>query len=250
MSLSPQRIDSQAAIPREFASTHWSVVYLAGQECSPASALALETLCRAYWYPLYAFIRRSGHGADDASDLTQEFFARLLEKNWLAEADPARGRFRSFLLTALKHFLANEWSRAHRLKRGGGHEFIALDAASAEERYALEPADAATPELLYDRRWALTLLARVQDQLRHEMTAAGQGDRFTALEPTLIGERTTLPYEELAARFGVTETAVKSMVLRLRRRFRALLREEVAQTLVEPKDVDAELASLFATLAT
>ena len=180
--------------------------------------------------------------------MTQEFFARLLEKKWLADADPARGRFRSFLLAALKHFLANEWNRAQCLKRGGGRELIALDAATAEERYSLEPSDPATPELLYDRRWALTLLARTQERLSQEMQADGQAERFAILEPTLVGERTALPYAELAARFGVTESAVKSMVLRLRQRFRTLLREEVAQTIGAARDVDAELAHLFAIL--
>ncbi len=232
-----------------FATTRWSVVLAAGHESSPDFAGALEHLCRAYWYPLYAFVRRSGIAPEDARDLTQEFFARLLEKKWLAEADPARGRFRTFLLAALKHFLANEWNRAQRLKRGGGRDFIALDAATAEERYAMEPPDLATPELLYDRRWALTLLARTQKRLRDEMNAEGQGERFAALEPTLVGERTALPYEELAARFGVTETAVKSMVLRLRKRFRTLLRDEVAETTGEAKEVDAELAHLFAILS-
>ena len=232
-----------------FATTHWSIVLLAGQERSDQSADALEKLCRAYWYPLYAFVRRQGYEPEKAQDLTQEFFARLLEKNWVAEADPTRGRFRTFLLAALKHFLANEWNHAQRLKRGGGREFIELDAATAEERFVLEPADLATPELLYDRRWALTLLDRAQERLREEMAVSGQQERFEVLEPTLTGERTSLPYQEIAARFGVTETAVKSMVLRLRRRFRDLLRDEVAQTIGDAKDVDAELASLFATLA-
>ena len=159
--------------------------------------------------------------------MTQEFFTRLLEKRWLAEATPQRGRFRSFLLAALKHFLANEWNRNQCLKRGGGRQFIELDAVTAEERYALEPADAATPESLYERRWALTLIGRTQERLREEMTSGGDGERFEVLEPALVGERTFAGYEELAGRFGVTETAVKSMVLRMRRRFRALLREEV-----------------------
>jgi RNA polymerase sigma-70 factor (ECF subfamily) len=232
-----------------FATTRWSVVLLAGHEDAPGAAAALAQLCTAYWYPLYAFVRRSGQGPEDARDLTQEFFARLLEKQWLAAADPERGRFRSFLVAALKHFLANEWNRSQRLKRGGGHEFVALDAVSAEERYALEPADLASPERLYDRRWALTLLARAQERLREEMTAAGHGERFAALEPTLAGERTALPYEELATRFGLTETAVKSMVLRLRRRFREVLHDEVAQTLGRGHEVEAELEHLFAALA-
>ena len=240
--------ESFEAGPREFRTTRWGLVLAAGDTQAPGHRGALDQLCSAYWYPLYAFVRRSGHGPEDAGDLTQEFFARLLEKKWLTEADPARGRFRSFLLAALKHFLANEWNRSRCLKRGGGREFIALDASSAEERYALEPLDLATPELLYDRRWALTLLARTQTRLRAAMHAEGQAERFAALEPTLVGEKTALPYEELAARFGVTETAMKSMVLRLRKRFRETLREEVAQTIGEAKDVDAELAHLFTIL--
>ncbi len=234
---------------QDFATTHWSVVLLACDSQAPGARDALEKLCCAYWYPLYAFVRRQGYGPEEAKDLTQEFFARFLEKKWVAEADPTRGRLRSFLLAALKNFLANEWNHAHRLKRGGGCEFIALDAATAEERYALEPSDPVTPDLLYDRRWALTLLARAQDRLGKEMTASGLRERFEALEPTLVGDRTGLPYQELATRFRLTETAIKSAVLRLRRRFRDLLREEVAQTIGDVKDVDAELASLFAALA-
>jgi RNA polymerase sigma-70 factor (ECF subfamily) len=248
MLLAKQHLLPAPAGRSEFRTTHWNIVLAAQVGASSAARSALETLCRAYWYPLYAFVRRSGYDADDAQDLTQEFFARLLENQWLAEADPARGRFRSFLLAALKHFLANEWHRAHCARRGGGCEFIALDAATAEERYALEPPDLATPELLYDRRWALTLLAHAQERLQAEMSAGRQRERFAALESTLTGERAALPYRELAARFGVTETAVKSMVLRLRRRFRDLLREEVAHTIGNAEDVDAELANLFEVL--
>jgi len=231
-----------------FATTHWSVVLLAGQNNSAQAAEALEKLCRAYWYPLYAFVRASGWPHEEACDLTQEFFSRLLEKKWLAEADPARGRFRTFLLAALKHFLANEWNRGQTLKRGGGREFIELDALEAEERFALEPVDAASPDALYGRRWALTLIARAQDRLRDEMIAAGEGERFAALEPTLVGEHTDESYGGLAACFGVGIAGVKSMVLRMRRRFRALLREEIAETLGEGQDVEAELRELFAAL--
>jgi len=237
-----------SAAAGEFTQTRWSLVLLAAQTDPVRAEAALGELCWAYWYPLYAFVRRSGRSAEDAQDLTQEFFAQLLEKRWLAEADPARGRFRSFLLATLKHFLANEWDRAQCLKRGGGREFIALDAVTAEERYALEPCDLDTPESLYDRRWALTLLARTQERLRAEMTGSGDGERFDLLEPTLVGERTALPYAELAAKFGTTATAVKSMVLRLRRRFRALLREEAGETIGNAGDVDAELAHLFRIL--
>ena len=240
----PVRADSRGV----FCSTRWSVVLQAGDAAAPEAHAALTHLCQQYWTPLYAFVRRSGHAPEDARDLTQEFFARLLEKRWLAEADPAWGRFRSFLRAALKHFLANEWNRAQCLKRGGDRQFIDLDAATAEERYALEPADAATPELLYERRWALTLIGRTQERLREEMISAGDGERFEALEPALAGERTSAGYDELAARFGVTETAVKSMVLRMRRRFRALLREEVLQTIGNEQDADTELRHLLEIL--
>ena len=212
------------------------------------STEALEQLCAAYWYPLYAFVRASGHGAEEARDLTQEFFARLLEKKWLADADPQRGRFRTFLLTAMKHFLTNEWHRTQTAKRGGGCESIALDALDAEERYALEPRDNATPEALFQRRWAATLIARGQDRLRDEMIAVGEGEQFAALEPALAGERTAQGYQEIAARFGVTENTVKSWVLRLRRRFRILLLDEIAQTLSEGQNPEDELPELLAAL--
>ena len=233
---------------RRFETTHWSVVQRAGDSQSPQAAVALESLCRAYWYPLYAFVRASGHGAEEARDLTQEFFARLLEKKWLADADPQRGRFRTFLLTAMKHFLTNEWHHAQAAKRGGGVESIALDALDAEERYALEPRDHATPEALFQRRWAATLIARGQDRLRDEMIAAGEGEHFAALEPALAGERTAQSYQEIAARFGATENTVKSWVLRMRRRFRTLLLDEIAQTLTEGQNPEEELPELLAAL--
>jgi len=225
------------------------VVRAAGDAVAPDAHGALTRLCEQYWPPLYAFVRRSGHSPEDACDLTQEFFARLLEKRWLAQASPERGRFRSFRLGSLKHFLANEWNRTHCLKHGGGRETIPLDAATTEERYALEPRDATTPEVLYERRWAMTLIARTQERLRAEMIAAGHRERFEVLEPTLVGERTEAGYAELAGRFGVTETAVKAMVLRLRRRFRVLLREEVADTVGGEAEVDQELQHLFEILS-
>ena len=232
----------------QFASTHWSLVLRAADSQASHSIEALEQLCAAYWYPLYAFVRASGHGAEEARDLTQEFFARLLEKKWLADADPQRGRFRTFLLTAMKHFLTNEWHRTQTAKRGGGCESIALDALDAEERYALEPRDNATPEALFQRRWAATLIARGKDRLRVEMLAVGEGEQFAALEPALAGERTAQGYQEIAARFGVTENTVKSWVLRLRRRFRILLLDEIAQTLSEGQNPEDELPELLAAL--
>jgi DNA-directed RNA polymerase specialized sigma24 family protein len=231
---------------RRFATTHWSVVLRAGDSQTPHSADALEHLCSVYWYPLYAFVRNSGH--EEARDLTQEFFARLLEKKWLKGVDPERGRFRTFLLASLKHFLANEWNRARTRKRGGGLGLISLDGLEAEERFGLEPKDTATPEALYQRRWAVTLIARAQDRLRDEMTAAGQADRFEALEPTLAGERTNAGYQALATRFGVAETGVKAMVSRLRRRFREMLEEEIAETLDTGQEPESELRELFAAL--
>jgi RNA polymerase sigma-70 factor (ECF subfamily) len=230
---------------RQFATTHWSVVLRAGDSHAPQSAEALEALCRDNWYPLYGFVRSRGYGPEEACDLTQAFFARLLEKKWLKDADRERGRFRTFLLAALKHFLSNEWNRGQTIKRGGGCEWIALDAVQAEERLAMEPADVSSPDSLYDRRWATNLIARVQDRLQDEMIAAGQGDRFEALEPTLAGEPAEAGYKALATRFGLTETGVKSIVLRLRRRFRELLREEIAETLCEGQDVEEELRELF-----
>jgi RNA polymerase sigma-70 factor (ECF subfamily) len=232
----------------QFATTHWSVVQRAGDSRSPDSAAALEKLCTAYWYPLYAYVRGSGHGPEESRDLTQEFFARLLEKKWISDADPQRGRFRSFLLVALKRFLANEWHHAQASKRGGNCQCIAMDGLEAEERFRLEPRDNATPDVLFERSWATTLIASVQSRLGAEMAAAGEVERFNALEPTLAGEQTELGYRELAGRFGVSENTVKSWVLRLRHRFRALLLEEISHTLADGEDPETELPELFAAL--
>src|SRR5277367_5991563 len=219
MSSMPSSSGEEAALPMgngRFATTHWSVVLRASDSRNPESAEALEKLCRAYWYPLYAFVRGTGQGPEEARDLTQEFFARFLEKKWLNDADPQRGRFRTFMLAALKNFLANEWHRSQTLKRGGGMERIGWDQLDAEDRFKLEPQDCATPESLFDRRWALTLIGRVQDRLRNEMVAAGEGEKFDALEPTLAGDRVERGYAVLAERFRTSETAVKSTVFRLR----------------------------------
>ena len=248
MALSKEQPQSGGGVG-QFATTHWSVVQRAGDSRSPESADALEKLCSAYWYPLYAFVRGSGHGPEEARDLTQDFFAMLLEKKWISDADPQRGRFRTFLLVALKRFLTNEWHRSQATKRGGGCEWIAMDGFEAEERFGLEPRDNATPEVLFQRSWATTLIARAQNRLRGEMVAAGEGERFDALEPALAGEHTEVGYRELAVRFGVTESTVKSWVLRLRRRFRASLLNEISQTLAEGQDPEAELPELMAALA-
>jgi len=208
---------------------------------------ALEHLCATYWYPLYAFVRREGHEAADAQDLTQEFFARLLEKNWLDAVDRERGKFRSFLLAAMRHFLANEWDRARRLKRGGGQAILSLDAESAECRYALEPADPVTADRIFERRWALTLLDQVLTRLQKEFVAAGRGKLFDELKSALTGEK--VPYGEIAARLNLNEGAVRVAVHRLRLRYRDLVRAEIAETVATEDEVDAEVQHLFAALA-
>ena len=231
-----------------FTTTRWSAVLEAGETDSPRALEALEQLCRTYWYPLYTFVRRSGHNPEDARDLTQEFFARLIAKHWVADADPARGRFRAFLLTALKRFLINEWHHGQCAKRGGGLTFISLEAVAAEERYALESPDPATPELLYDRRWAITQLEAALAHLAAECQRAGEGERFAALQPCLLGRRAERGYAVLAAQLGLTESAVKSAVHRWRLRLRELLRAEIAQTVGSEAEVELELRHMFEVL--
>jgi RNA polymerase sigma factor (sigma-70 family) len=230
-------------MPR-FATTRWSLVAAAK---GPAARQALAELCGLYWYPVYAFVRRRGHPADDAGDLTQEFFARLIEKGGIAGADPAKGRFRSYLLGACRHFLANEHDRAAAQKRGGGRAVGSLDLADAERRYAAEPADGRTPEQVFERRWALTLLDGVLAGLRAEYGTAGQGVLFDRLKSSLAGDAG--PYAELAADLGLTEGAVKVAAHRLRRRYRDRLRTAIAETVATPEEVDAEIRDLFAALA-
>jgi RNA polymerase sigma-70 factor (ECF subfamily) len=201
-----------------------------------------------YWYPLYAYVRRWGYDADQAQDLTQEFFVRLLEKHYLRAADPTRGRFRSFLLASLKHFLSNERDRAGAVKRGGRTTVLPLEFENAEGRYSREPPDADTPETIYERRWALTLLERTLARLRREFDAAGKQTLFARLEGHLTGEQETLPYADLGAELGMSEGAIKVTVHRLRRRFGALLREEISETVSEPSQVDDEIRELFRAL--
>jgi RNA polymerase sigma factor (sigma-70 family) len=229
----------------EFAITRWSVVAAAGRSNTTCAGVALEQLCRVYWYPLYAYVRRRGHSAEDAQDLTQEFFARLLQRNWVARADRQRGRFRSFLLSAMSHFLSDEWDKARAQKRGGGARAVPLQIDTAETRYGHEPADSVTPEQIYERRWALALLEEVLRQLRAAYEKEGRLKLFTALHPCLVGDRAALPYKELAAKLDVSENTVKSAVHRLRQRYRQLLRCEIAQTVAEPGQVDEELRHLF-----
>ncbi len=221
--------------PPRFATTHWSLVVAAGQGDSPDAKAALATLCQIYWYPLYAYVRRHGHNPHEAQDLTQEFFARLLEKDYLHDADRERGKFRSFLLTAFKHFLSKERDRANALKRGGGRPTLSLDLPAGEQRYRREPADQSTPETIYERRWALTLLDQVITRLREEFVAAGKGPLFERLKVFLTGERGPEPYARLAVELDLTEGALKVAIHRMRRRYRELLRAEIAQTVDTPE---------------
>ena len=239
---------SDGPSPGHFPTTRWSRVILAGDPDAPLARESLAELCNAYWYPLYAYIRRRGYGPEQARDLTQDFFARVLEKGLLAEADPARGRFRSFLRTVCAHFLANRRDREQARKRGGGRAVLPIDAADAEGRYALELADGLTPERIFDRSWALTLLGRVLDQLGREYDEAGKAATFEALRGVLAGDPDAPSYAAVAARLGTTEGAARVAAHRLRRRYGELLRQEIAATLAEPAEVDDEIRDLFAAL--
>jgi RNA polymerase sigma factor (sigma-70 family) len=239
---------------RHFATTRWTLVTAAGKQGTPEARRALSDLCRLYWYPVYAFVRRRGHSADDALDLAQGFFTRLIEKNDLADADRTRGRFRSWLLTAVKNYLANEWDRASAAKRGGGRAIYSfdIDPDDAERRYRHEPAHQVTPERIFDRRWALTLLEQALTTLEAESAAEGKKDLFEALKPTLTADGRDVrdpSYRDLAVQMGMTEGAVKVAAHRLRRRYRDLLREQIAETVERPEDVDEEIRDLFAALS-
>jgi RNA polymerase sigma-70 factor (ECF subfamily) len=239
---------------RRFETTRWTLVTAAGKTGTPEARRALGDLCRLYWYPLYAFVRRRGYNADDALDLTQGFFTRLIDKNDLAAADPARGRFRAWLLASMKHYLANEWDKATAAKRGGGRAVFSfdIDPDDAERRYRHEPAHAVTPERVFDRRWALTLLEQALAALAVESDLEGKGELFEALRPTLTADGRDAAdesYRDLAARLGTSEGAIKVAAHRLRRRYRDLLREHIAETVEEPGDVDDEIRDLFAALA-
>ena len=232
-----------------FSTTHWSVVLAAGRGDSPGAADALERLCQVYWYPLYVFVRRQGHAPHDAQDLTQEFFARLLERKYLRLADRKRGRFRTFLLTSLKHFLINEWNKANRQKRGGGRLLISLDAEKTETRFLAEPADNWSPDKAFERQWAMVLLDRVLDQLQREFVAAGRGPVFEELKACLTGEDNESTYAEIGRRLGMTESNLKVTAHRLKQRYRELLRQEIALTVDGPEAIDQEMRDLFAALS-
>jgi RNA polymerase sigma factor (sigma-70 family) len=235
--------------PREFRTTHWSVVLAAGRDSSPEAHAALETLCHAYWYPLYAHVRRRGNDHHAAQDLTQAFFARMLEKSWLDAVTPEKGRFRSFLLAALDHFLANEWRQAQSAKRGGGQTIVSLDDTRlGAERYAREPASADPPERIFDRLWAMTVLDQALTRLQQEFAGRNRAAHFEDWKVFLTREATTADCEASARRLDMSAGAVTVAVHRLRERYSALLREAVAHTVPELADIDDELRYLFGLL--
>ncbi|MES2570929.1 MAG: sigma-70 family RNA polymerase sigma factor [Verrucomicrobiota bacterium] len=238
---------SKASEAKHFSATRWSVILTATND-SPAGAAALSVFCRAYWFPLYTFARRSGLGPHDAEDATQGFFVHLLGKQTLDAVDREKGRFRTFLLASLKHFLADERDRAHAKKRGGGQLPISLETAAAEKRYALEPLDELSPDRLFDRRWALTIIEQALDRLRAEYEALGKSALFSALHPLLATPEQARPYAEIGATLAMNEGAIKVAVHRLRQRYRVALREQIAETVTTPAEVDAELRHLLEAL--
>jgi len=246
--LNPSAMTATAPTPTNdrFAATRWTLVLAASRQGTEDAAGALGELCQCYWQPLYAYVRWQGFDAHEAQDMTQEFFARLLAKNTLAEADRGKGKFRSFLLAALKHFLSNERDRARTIKRGGRQTFVPLDAMSTETRYRVEPADNLSPDKAFERQWALTVLDQVLARLRVEFAAAGKEALFEALKPFLTGDGKADSQAEVGARCGMSEGAVKVTIHRMRRRYRELLREEIAQTVASAEEIDEEIRHLFA----
>jgi DNA-directed RNA polymerase specialized sigma24 family protein len=232
-------------VSNRFATTQWNVVLTARDGSDTQARRALAALCESYWYPLYAYIRRRGHSADEAADFTQAFFADLLSRDFLGGIDQSKGRFRSFLLASLGHFLSRERDKATALKKGGGLRPVSLDTREAEDRYRLEPADRRTPEMVFERRWGLIVLERTMERLRAEF--ADQADRFERLRPSLTGAEPG-QYQDIASELGMTETAVKAAVHRLRQRYGRLLRDEIAETVADPAEVDDEVRHLLAVV--
>lgn len=232
-----------------FRTTHWSCVLQAGREDEPRAGEALEQLCQVYWRPIYAYVRRRGYPAHEAEDLVQGFFLGMLRRKGLQKADPAQGRFRAFLLTSLNNHLANEWTKGQRLKRGGGATPVSIDAQGEEERYLAEPTDEATPERLFERRWAEVVLERVTQRVRADLIAAGQEERFHALKGFLLGDAPGVTYEEAGRRLGLSVAAVTSAIHRMRSRYREFFLDEIARTVAEPADVDDEIRYLARALA-
>ncbi len=231
-----------------FATTSWTQVLAAREAPSSESRQALESLCKAYWYPLYVFVRRQGYGPEESRDLTQAYFAELLEKDYLEDFDPSLGRFRVFLKASVKNFLSKERDKARALKRGGGVPVLSLSADEGEGRYRYEPVDRLTPEELFERRWALTLLERVMARLEQEMTDAGRGEELEKLKGYLTGDTPKVPYRQVALELRTSEEAVKTSVHRLRRRFGAALRREIGETVSSPDEIDDEVRHLLRKL--
>ena len=231
-----------------FPTTAWTIVSRARGGADYEARQALAFLCAAYWLPLYSFARRLGHDSDDALDLTQGYFALLIEKDYVADVRLREGRFRAFLLTSFRHFVSKERDRARALKRGGDRALLSIDAAEAEGRYSDEPLEALDPEALFERRWALTILDRAMARLRQEFVDAGRRTDFEQLEDYLTGSEPRVPYQNAAERLGTTEGAVKKLVYRLRRRYGQLLREEIGATVVDPAEIDSELHHLLSVV--
>ena len=233
-----------------FVTTHWSVVLTARGGDSAASQAALAELCETYWYAIYAYVRRRGYPPEDAADLTQAFFARFLEKNFLGDLTPGTGRFRSFLLACCQHFLANEWDKVQTLKRGAGKTILSLDDDSAEDRYLFEPVDHNTPETIFERRWACTVLEQVLGRLRDDFIRSKPAELFEELKAFLSPGQGRNSYAEVGRRTGLKESALKVAVHRLRRRYGELLRTEIAKTVADAGDVEDEVRHLIAVLST
>jgi RNA polymerase sigma factor (sigma-70 family) len=232
-----------------FETTMWTTVEEARrQDGSLKAQLALERLCRTYWYPLYAFLRQQGKSPEDAEDLTQAFFAHLMEKDALKNVVPERGRFRSFLLSSLKHFVTDIWKKEHALKRGGHARLIELDADVAEDRYRYEPVERFDPEKLFERRWAMTVLDEVLARLENEYSLKGKKDLFSRIQPFLLDKKTDLPQAKIAEELGMKEATLNTEVFRLRQRYRELFREEISNTMTTSGDVEAEMRDLFAII--
>ena len=232
-----------------FAPTRWTVVLTAAHSDTTHARAALAQLCEAYWYPLYAYVRRKGYSPPDAEDLTQAFFAQVLEEHFIVAADKDKGRFRSFLLTRLNHFLADEWDRLKAQKRGGGRRLIPLESGTAETRYQIEPVDLRSPDKLFEYRWTVTLLERVFERLHQEYEKDGKAALFDELQGCLAQARAAVPYAEVGARLELSEGALRVAVHRLRQRYRDLLRAEIADTVSGPEEVEEELRHLFRVLA-
>ena len=241
--------ESETAKPRDyFATTQWTMVLNAGRTDSTSARNALAQLCQSYWFPLYAYVRRRGNSPEDAEDLTQGFFARLLELNSLADVRREKGKFRSFLLASLNHYISDEWDRERAQKRGQG-QVISLDAGLAEDRLSREPANTLTPEKLFERKWAITLLEAVMHRLQREYEFACKGPLFLALRFSITGEKSEEPYAKLSAELGLSEPALRVAVHRLRQRNRQLLRDEIARTVATQAEVDGEIQDLYRALA-